>query len=241
MVAPVTRATQTLLLTVTGAVLVRMAMGDTYLRYVNSWMRWPLLACGALLVLLAVVDMWRDESKADGEPDPAHGEEPESSHVPRAAWLLFVPSLVFFLIAPPALGAHFAERAQTAVVPAEPSSEVVLPELPTTDPVPLLLEDVIIRAAYDGDTLADRRLELTGFVSRDASGDWFVTQFGMNCCAADATVMKVLATGAEAPADDQWVKVVGRYVADTGVGGATPPELTVEEVQLIDAPTNQYR
>lgn len=237
MVAPVTRATQTLLLTVTGAVLVRMAVGDTYLRYVNSWMRWPLLACGVLLVLLAVVDMWRDEAK----PDPAPDGEPESSHVPRAAWLLFVPSLVFFLIAPPALGAHFAERAQTAVVPAAPSSEVVLPELPTTDPVPLLLDDVIIRAAYDSETLADRRLELTGFVSRDASGAWFVTQFGMNCCAADATVMKVMATGIDAPTDDQWVKVIGRHVAGTGSGGDSTPEVTVEELELIRAPANQYR
>lgn len=236
MVAAVTRATQTLLLTVTGAVLVRMAIGDTYLRYVNTWMRWPLVACGVLLVLLAVVDMWRDETKPGAAP---HGE-PESSHVPRAAWLLFVPSLVFFLIAPPALGAHFAERAQTAVVPAEPSG-VVLPPLPTTDPVPVLLDDVILRAAYDGETLADRRLEITGFVSRSPSGEWFVTQFGMNCCAADATVMKVMATGAEAPADDQWVRVVGRYVAGTGSGGGTPPEVTVEDLELIDAPANQYR
>lgn len=236
MVAPVTRATQTLLLTVTGAVLVRMAVGDTYLRYVNTWMRWPLVACGVLLVLLAVVDMWRDEAPSGAAP---HGE-PESSHVPRAAWLLFVPSLVFFLIAPPALGAHFAERAQPAVVPTEPSG-VVLPPLPTTDPVPVLLDDVILRAAYDGETLADRRLEITGFVSRNPSGEWFVTQFGMNCCAADATVMKVMATGAEAPADDQWVRVVGRYVAGTGSGGGTPPEVTVEDLELIDAPANQYR
>lgn len=236
MVAAVTRATQTLLLTVTGAVLVRMAIGDTYLRYVNTWMRWPLVACGVLLVLLAVVDMWRDGTKPGAAP---HGE-PESSHVPRAAWLLFVPSLVFFLIAPPALGAHFAERAQTAVVPTEPSG-VVLPPLPTTDPVPVLLDDVILRAAYDGETLADRRLEITGFVSRSPSGEWFVTQFGMNCCAADATVMKVMATGAEAPADDQWVRVVGRYVAGTGSGGGTPPEVTVEDLELIDAPANQYR
>lgn len=237
MVAPVTRATQTLLLTVTGAVLVRMAIGDTYLRYVNSWMRWPLVACGVLLVLLALVDMWRDETK----PDPTPDGEPESSHVPRAAWLLFVPSLVFFLIAPPALGAHFAERAQTAVVPSKPSSGVTLPALPTTDPVPVLLDEVIMRAAYDGETLADRRLEITGFVSRDRSGEWFVTQFGMNCCAADATVMKVKATGIEAPADDQWVKVTGHYVAGTGSGGATPPEVAVEDLELIDAPTNQYR
>lgn len=231
MVAAVTRATQTLLLAITGAVLIRMASGDAYLRYVNSWMRWPLIACGALLVLLALVDVWRQDD----------GEE-HDSHVPRAAWLLFVPSLVFFLIAPPALGAHFAERAQTAPVALEPADEVFLPELPDTDPAPVLLDDLIIRAAYDdGATLADRRLTFSGFVSRGGSGRWFVTRFGMNCCAADATVMRVAATGVEPPADDQWVQVVARHVAGTGDGGTTEPEVVIEELELIEPPKNQYR
>ncbi|WP_210649878.1 TIGR03943 family protein [Nocardioides sp. SYSU D00065] len=229
-----TRGTQTLLLTVTGAVLVRMAVGDTYLRYVNSWMRWPLIACGVLLVVLALVDLWsQDDAPAD--------DHSEGSHVPRAAWLLFVPSLVFFLIAPPALGAHFAERAQTAALPTEPSSEVVLPDLPEGDPVPLLMDDLVMRAFYGGDTLEGRRIELTGFVSKGPGDGWYVTQFGMNCCAADATVMRVTASGVEAPPVDQWVEVVGTYVAGTGADGRTPPELAVEQLELVEAPKNQYR
>lgn len=233
MVAAVTRATQTLLLSITGVVLIRMASGDAYLNYVNTWMRWPLLVCGVLLVLLGLVEVWT------GDDPRQHDDEPETSHVPRAAWLLFAPSLVFFLIAPPALGAHFAERAQTASVPQE-SIEVGLPPLPSTDPVPVLMDELLLRAAYDdGETLADRRLEITGFVSRDASG-WFVTQFTMNCCAADASVMRVLATDVAAPPDDQWVRVVGTHVAGTGTDGRTAPEMTVESLELIDAPANQY-
>lgn len=230
-----TRATQGLLLTVTGAVLIRMAAGDTYLRYVNTWMRWPLIACGVLLLMLSLSDLLRST-------DAQTEEEPEVQHVPRAAWLLFLPSLVVFLIAPPALGAHFAERAQSTVVPAEPASDVAIPPLPVTDPAPVLLEELIVRAAYDGGaTLLGRRLEITGFVSRDKTGDWYVTQFGINCCAADATVTRVIATGAEAPPDDQWVKVVGTYVEGTGAGGATPPEVSVEQVTFVEPPRNQYR
>lgn len=226
------RATQSLLLAVTGAVLVRMAAGDSYLRYVNSWMRWPLIACGVFLVALALIDVFREQG-ADDEHE---------SHVPRAAWLIFAPSLVFFLIAPPALGAHFAERAQSAVVPVDAGTEVDFPPLPEGDPVPVLLDEVLLRAAYDeGATLADRRLELTGFVSHDEDGTWYVTQFGMNCCAADATVMRVAASGVDAPPDDQWVRVVARHVAGTGDGGKGAPEVVVEDLELIEAPKNQYR
>lgn len=227
-----TRATQNLLLSVTGVVLIRMAVGDAYLNYVNSWMRWPLIVCGALLVLLAVVEVL----KAD---DSHYDDRSGSSHVPRAAWLLFAPSLVFFLIAPPALGAHFAERAQSVAVPAEQSLELSLPPLPSTDPVPVLMDDLVMRAAY-GETLAGRRLEIEGFVSRDSSG-WYVTQFGMNCCAADAFVIRVRATGVEAPPDDQWVRVVGSHVEGTGDEGRTPPAVSVESLELIEAPKNQYR
>ena len=84
-------------------------------------MRWPLIVCGVFLIVLALADLWRDQ----GSQDDGH-----DAHVPRAAWLLFAPSLVFFLVAPPALGAHFAERAQTAVVPVRDASEVSLPPLP---------------------------------------------------------------------------------------------------------------
>lgn len=233
MVAAVTRATQSLLLTVTGIVLLRMAIGDTFLRYVNEWMRWPLIACGVVLILLAVLEAWRSTDQ-DADHDG------ESTHVPRAAWLLFAPSLVFFLIAPPALGADFAQRAQTVQVPDDPG-EVDLPPLPADDPLPVVLDEVIYRAAYDeGETLVDRRLELTGFVSHDDKG-WYVTQFSMSCCAADAFVMQVRATGADAPPDDQWVKVVGTHVPGTGSEGQAPPEVAVESVEHIKAPRNQYR
>jgi uncharacterized repeat protein (TIGR03943 family) len=234
-VVAVTRATQSVLLSITGAVLIRLAAGDAYLNYVNAWMQWPLIACGVLLLLLALGDLL---PLGDSEDDV----EPEAPHVPLAAWLLFAPSLVVFLIAPPALGAHFAERAQSTTVPARPADAPVLAALPDTDPVPLSLDELYFHAAYgDEATLRDRRLELTGFVSRDKAGDWYVTQFGINCCAADATVTRVRATGVEPPPDDQWVRVVATHVQGTGARGETLPEVVVEDLELIDPPRNQYK
>lgn len=232
-----TRGTQAVLLTVTGAVLIRMAAGDAYLRYVNTWMRWPLIVCGVLFLVLSFTDVLTAPDDTPGE------EEPDAPHVPRTAWLLFLPSLVIFLIAPPALGAHYAERAQTTAVPAEPTGELAFAPLTGADPAPVVLDELIIRAAYDSGaaTLSGRRLEIKGFVSRNRSGDWFITQFGINCCAADATVSRVMASGADAPPDDQWVKVVGTYVEGTGASGKTVPEMSVEDVTFIKAPRNQYR
>jgi uncharacterized repeat protein (TIGR03943 family) len=230
----VTRATQSLLLTLTGVVLLRMAIGDTYLNYVNAWMKWPLIGSGALLVVLGLAEVFRGEAPRSAE------DEPESAHVPRAAWLIFAPSLVFFLIAPPALGAAFADRAQPASVSVDADEAGSLPALPATDPAPLLLDELMMRAWFDdGATLADRDIEITGFVSHDKGG-WYVTRFMMSCCAADAYVMRVRASGADAPPDDQWVRVVGRHVAGTGSEGESDPEVVVGSLDLIETPRNPY-
>ena len=45
------RATQGLLLAFVGAVLLRLSISDAYLRYVNDWMKWPIVVSGVLLVL----------------------------------------------------------------------------------------------------------------------------------------------------------------------------------------------
>ena len=60
MVAAVTRQTQALLLGFLGAVLLRMSLSDAYLRYVTEWMKWPILASGVLMLLLAIGPLFRD-------------------------------------------------------------------------------------------------------------------------------------------------------------------------------------
>ena len=65
--------------------------------------------------------------------------------------------------------------------------------------------------------------------------------FGPPAGTRPKTYSAAIATGAEPPPNDQWVKVVGTYVTGTGAGGRTAPEVTVEDITPITAPRNQYR
>jgi uncharacterized repeat protein (TIGR03943 family) len=226
------------LLTLTGAVLLRLAFSDAYLRYVNEWMKWPLVACGVVLLALAVTHFLAPAGDSDHEEEgDSHG-----AHVPHAAWLLFVPSLVVFLIAPPALGSYLAERSDSGTAaPTEGQMQAAVAPLTDKDPAPVTVAEFFVRARYDqGRTLVDRRVRMSGFVSLDDEGNWYVSRFGISCCAADASVTRIqVAGGPPAPERDQWVEVVGTWVQGSGVESG-PPEIEVSSVEEIEPPRMQY-
>ncbi|WP_193609442.1 TIGR03943 family putative permease subunit [Nocardioides lijunqiniae] len=241
--APVTRATQGVLLTLVGAVLIRITIDDTYLRYVNTWMRWPILVCGVVLVLLSVSDLVTSSRGPDEGTDEGTDEEPgeEPHRAPRTAWLLFLPPLVIFFVSPPALGAFLAERATEAPAPSSEQLDSMLAPLPEEDPVELSVTEFFVRAVYDqGVSLPERRVSLVGFVSLDDDGHWYVTRLGINCCAADATVTRVVVTGADAPPRDQWVRVTGTWVDGSGTEKGTTPAVDAEDVETVPAPRYEY-
>lgn len=241
MVVAVTPATQGMLLTLTGAVLLRITVvDDVYLNYVNPWMRWPLVACGLLLLGLALSQLGLLDSTDDdqaAESDGGRLTPASDATVPRAAWLLFLPSVLIFVVAPPALGAHLAERGVEPAAPATAELESSLTPLPATDPAPVTVTEFFVRARYDsGLTLADRSIEMTGFVSYDEDGAWYVTRFGINCCAADALATKVRASGYDAPPRDQWVSVVGTWIPGT----IKTPAVEITDLELTEPPKVQY-
>ena len=239
MVAVVSRDVGGVLLVLVGGAVLRISIGDVYLRYVKESLRPWLLVSGAILVLLGLLtllDVWRS-SRAEAAPSPAlapqadagphgdgHGEDDQDDHhdhgAPRAAWLLLLPVLAIFLVAPPALGAYSAER-ETAVVTA-PASDSDVPPLPPGDPVDLLLSDYASRAIWDdGRTLEGRNVALTGFVSAAPDGGWYLTRLSLSCCAADAIATKITVVDAPyAPPSDTWVTVTGQWVP----GGGTQSE-----------------
>ena len=98
--------TQGLLLMFLGAVLLRIAGTDAHLRYVVEWMKWPLLVSGALLLLLALGPLFREDEK---EEEHAHGDT-HGHGVPRVTWLLVLPGIIAFVVSPPELGSYLAER-----------------------------------------------------------------------------------------------------------------------------------
>lgn len=234
------RETQSLLVTLVGGALVRISVGDTFLRYVRDWMRPALLVAGAALILLGLVSLWRERPPRN--PDAA-GPAPSGhdDHGPWVAWLLVLPVLAIFLVAPPALGSYTVNRS-TAAVP-EPADSGFEP-LPAGNPVTVSLTDYTTRAIWDrGRSLAGRQVRLIGFVSPRPGGGVHVARLTMSCCAADARPVRIMVR--QAPAGlvaDAWVAVTGTYGGldpDAGVNQQVAV-VVAERVEPVPAPADPY-
>ncbi|WP_028923366.1 TIGR03943 family putative permease subunit [Pseudonocardia acaciae] len=225
------RDTQNLLLVLLGGALVKISVTDIFLRYVKPDHRWYLLAAGAAILVLASASLVRDARAARAGRSRDHGHGHREPHSP---WLLLLPVLAIFLVAPPALGADSVERAgaQNAVV-AAPDSGRFAP-LPSGDAPELRLSDFVARAVWDGShELADRDVTLTGFVVR-RGGSVELARMVITCCAADARPMVVRLAGAGAVQGleaDGWLRVRARLVG----GGAAVVDGYVPTVRVLDA------
>ena len=83
-------------------------------------------------------------------------------------------------------------------------------------------------------------MKLTGFVTTGDDGRWYVNRLTIACCAADAAAFQVEVTGAQAPAAEQWVDVVGRWVEGTGTKAGQTPTLAADQVTVVDVPRRAY-
>lgn len=242
------RELQGIVLLLVGIVTLRISWGTTYLNYVKEEMRPFLLISGAILVILglmAIIDVLRgrgDEEDAHDIPDGhEHGDGHHHHHGPRSAWLLLLPVVTLFVVAPPALGAYAASRDVTNSSP----SSTALPPLPPGDPVPVFLSDYVTRAVWEqGVSLEGRTVELTGFVLPTEDG-WQLARLQIACCAADAFASKVQPVDvpeefADLPADT-WVTLTGRWVPTEGEPSVdTIPLVDVDGMTVIPQPENPY-
>ena len=168
-----------------------------------------------------------------GEHDPDHG------HGPRAAWLLILPVLAIFLIAPPALGAFSVARdTSNAAEPAEAKA----PPLPAGDPVPMSVAEYVGRAVWDdGLTLEGRTVAMTGFVTPDPAGGWWLSRLAMACCAADAIASKIKVVNAPDLPANTWVDVTGAWIPGGGTKTETAvPLIEIRELVEVPQPKNPY-
>lgn len=88
------RRTQAAMLAVVGAMALWLGLTDAALAYVRGTLRPPLVASGAVLLVLAGAAL-RGRQPTPGGHGHDHG-------VPRSGWLLALPVLVLLLMAPPA-------------------------------------------------------------------------------------------------------------------------------------------
>lgn len=231
------KETQGIVMGLVGGAVLYAALTDTYLRYVKAGLRPLLLLTAAVLIVTAVVTLWQEyRSKKKQHDDDGHGHR--ESHL---SWLLVAPVFALVIAAPPALGAYTADRAGTGL-----QKPVGFTDLPAGDPVQLRVIDYAERAAFDhGNSLGDRKIQMTGFVSFSRAGAPYLTRMTLNCCAADAQPIKVGLAGT-VPANlkpDAWLQVTGTYTdrqARDDINGGPIPFLDVSDAQPVPAPAQQY-
>ena len=245
---------QSVLLVLVGGALLRLSLSGAYQDYVKPGLGPYLTLSGAILAGLGVWGAVRagfGPAEPAGEVDPAdsgdeveHGDAHGSGHDhpgARTAWLLLLPVLTIFVIAPPPLGAFAADRSVSSIPPPADSA-AALPVLPKPDPVDIGVVDYALRAVWDdGKTLAGRTVRMVGFVTAAPGGGWYLTKMQISCCAADAQPFRIRTVGAPPFAPDTWVQVVGSWVP----GGGTQrddaiPNVKVDSAVRVPRPANPY-
>ena len=249
---------------------------DLYLNWVKPGFGPFLIAAGVVMVALGaliVAAELRGETDADrdgAEPEAARtaaGVEPEAddaaavaeryghgdghghdhSRAPGIAWMLLLPVLAVFVVAPPALGAYTVETsAESAAPPRDARAgrfDDGLEEAGPGDVVAMDIQAFIMRAWIDEDRLlADRTVELTGFAVPDPEGEgWYLARLQMACCAADAVVNKVFIDDGDIPEADSWWTVQGTWVEPEGaLEDVTQHEVEVIERVAVENPPDPY-
>jgi uncharacterized repeat protein (TIGR03943 family) len=237
------RETQNILLLLLGGALLKIAVNGDYLRYVKPAQQPWVIAGGAVMVglgALAIIgDLLASRRMAGG---PASGHE--HHHPARSAWLLMVPVLAVFLVAPPALGADSVTRtAARAPLTATATDAAAFPPLPAVDVVPLRMSDFVSRAGWDGNgTLNGRTVALSGFVVQ-SEGNTLLARMVISCCAADAYPVTVRLSGGAARAykSDAWIEVTGTVVPGTATkANSYTPDFTVATIRPVTTPQDPY-
>ena len=238
---------QSVVLLLIGGALIRTAWTGTYVRYVKPGLHWYLIAAGAVLVLVAAINLARLFATAASSHQHHHGHEQDDGHGHgrrrfEPSWLIVAPALALLLVAPPALGAYAASRGGTALGSAATSD---FPPLPAGDPARVSLLEYASRAVFDqGRSLQGRTVTMSGFIVTDGVKR-YLTRMIITCCAADARPVKVGLTGAVPPGitADTWLEVTGTYTAQTDpdpIGGEPIPYITVTAAHPIPAPKQPY-
>jgi uncharacterized repeat protein (TIGR03943 family) len=227
-----------------GATALRLGLTDAALAYVKPSLRPLLVAAGVVLVVVGIAGLrgLRAERAAPADPqqDP-HDADVHDHPAPWAAWLLVLPVVAVFLVAPAPLGSYAANRqSDSRAFERGPIDRQLPPEVDGA--VPLKMRDFLLRAV-NGDQLEQVTVRLTGFTTTDAKGV-VLNRFRVTCCAADGIAMRVRLEGLPTrPADDSWYVVEGRL--KPGVRGsdgtlAGLPVLQVERSRPTSPPSNQY-
>jgi uncharacterized repeat protein (TIGR03943 family) len=229
----VRRETQNVLLVLLGGALLKIAWNGSYLRYVKPSLLPFLVSAGVVVLALGLIAIGRDVRTARGHAD----------HAEHSSWLLLLPVLAIFLVAPPALGADTVSRSTRVIAPQR--STIDFPPLPAGPAPALGMSDFVTRAVWDdAGSLNGRQVRLLGFVVHGDHDATYLGRLVIACCAADATPLKIRLEGRNGLASlpqDGWFEVRGQLVPGSARSNSRyTPTLTVSDLHPVPAPTEPY-
>jgi uncharacterized repeat protein (TIGR03943 family) len=229
----VRRETQNVLLVLLGGALLKIAWNGSYLRYVKPSLLPFLVSAGVVILALGLISIVRDLRTVRDHTD----------HADHSSWLLLLPVLAIFLVAPPALGADTVSRSTRAIAPQR--SSIDFPPLPAGPAPALRMSDFVTRAVWDdAGSLNGRQVRLLGFVVHGEHDATYLGRLVIACCAADATPVKVRLEGRSELASlpqDGWFEVRGQLVPGSARSHSRyTPTLTVSDLHPVPTPTEPY-
>jgi uncharacterized repeat protein (TIGR03943 family) len=229
----VRRETQNVLLVLLGGALLKIAWNGSYLRYVKPSLLPFLVSAGVVVLALGLIAIGRD----------VHAARDHADHAEHSSWLLLLPVLAIFLVAPPALGADTVSRSTQVIAPQR--STIDFPPLPAGPAPALRMSDFVTRAVWDdAGSLNGRQVRLLGFVVHGDHDATYLGRLVIACCAADATPLKIRLEGRNGLASlpqDGWFEVRGQLVPGSARSNSRyTPTLTVSDLHPVPAPTEPY-
>jgi uncharacterized repeat protein (TIGR03943 family) len=255
----VNRMTQGLVITLLGGATLKISLfSSSYVNYVKPGFRPFLIAAGISMLVLGATRLigylWSpqagsiegDSAEGSAPPESTHPDYADHDHDhgrgPSVAWLLCLPVLAIFVIAPPALGSYAAVRtAGRPVTPPLPAQGFF--PLPGNMPADMTIGEFTGRAAAAPESMRGHKILLTGFVTTGDNGAWYVGRMQMACCAADAIAFTVRVRGAASPPANSWIRVTGSFVPSASAKlptGTVTPALAVDSIESITEPAEPY-
>lgn len=238
---------QALLIGGAGAMLLVKVFTNTLPLYVHVRYTPLITATGALLVAMALVQLWLTFRPAPHNHD--HGDHDHSpiSWKSPALYALLVPVVLGLLVPPKALGsAAINAQGFSNTGTGMRTVETIADMGGVVDTSQWTMLDYVNALVYNptNTQLQGKPIETTGFVWRNdemPGNQFYVARFVVSCCSADGLAIYLPVMWETAPdmANDSWVRVRGTIGLET-IQGQPTAVINAEEVIPIEQPPQPY-
>jgi len=231
------------------ATLIWFYAGDKLILFIKPVYHPFALGAGVVLAVLVAHQVYL---LATSHQEHDHGREHGHTAGRTAAVVLILPLIISSLVPSKGLNSYAVGKRDTEIDFSALASQMAADweeqlaqarQLDQQYPE-LSLAQALTLASQKGPEAQGTKLTTVGFVYKlqGLPTDIFMqARFKMWCCAADARPMylPIKYAGAASLEPDQWVKVRGTLGFEV-IRGKKAPVLTATDVELIDAPRNQY-